>query len=54
VLTEEGDTILFQAGDQYREIAKNSLGEMSFASPAVDADSLFIRTATKLYKITRR
>lgn len=53
-LTEEGDTIVFEAGDQYKEIAKNSLGEMSFASPAVDADSLYLRTATKLYRIKGR
>jgi outer membrane protein assembly factor BamB len=54
VLTEEGDTVVFEAGDQYKEIAKNSLGEMSFASPAVDANSFYLRTATKLYKISGR
>ena len=31
---------------------KNSLGEMSFASPAIAGDSLFVRTQTKLYRIT--
>ena len=50
-ITEEGDTVVFEAGDRYKELAKNSLGEMSFASPAADAESLFIRTATKLYRI---
>lgn len=53
-LTEEGDTIVFAAGDEYAELAKNSLGEMSFASPAADGNSLYIRTATKLYKIVNR
>jgi hypothetical protein len=42
---------VLRAGDQYEEIAKNSLGEMSLATPAVDADSLFVRTQTRLYRI---
>jgi outer membrane protein assembly factor BamB len=50
-LTEMGDTIVFAAGDEYREVAKNSLAEMSFASPAADGSSLYIRTATKLYRL---
>lgn len=50
-LSEMGETIVFAAGDEYRELAKNSLEEMSFASPAADARSLYIRTATKLYRI---
>jgi outer membrane protein assembly factor BamB len=50
-ISEDGDTFVLRAGDEYREIAKNSLGEMSFASPAADASSLFIRTQKKLYRI---
>ena len=50
-LTEDGDTFVFKAGDAYVELAKNSLGEMSLASPAADAASLFIRTQKKLYRI---
>jgi hypothetical protein len=42
------------AGDQYKELAKNPLGEMSLATPAIGADSLFIRTATKLYRIRQK
>jgi outer membrane protein assembly factor BamB len=49
--SEDGDTFVLRAGDQYEEIAKNSLGEMSLATPAVDADSLFVRTQTRLYRI---
>jgi outer membrane protein assembly factor BamB len=51
LLTEDGDTFVLRAGDQYEEIAKNTLGEMSLATPAVDADSLYVRTQTKLYRI---
>ena len=49
--SEDGDTFVLRAGDKYDEIAKNSLGEMSLATPAVDADSLYLRTQTRLYRI---
>ncbi|HUE88161.1 MAG TPA: PQQ-binding-like beta-propeller repeat protein [Vicinamibacterales bacterium] len=54
LLSEDGDTFVLRAGDKYDEIAKNSLGEMSLATPAVDADSLYVRTQTKLYRIRDR
>jgi outer membrane protein assembly factor BamB len=50
-LSEEGDTFVLNPGDAYDEAAKNSLGEMAFASPAVTRDGLFIRTQTRLYRI---
>ncbi len=51
LLSEDGDTFVIEAGDEYREVAKNSLGEMSLASPAADADSLYVRTQTKVYRM---
>jgi hypothetical protein len=42
-----------QTGPEFKLLGRNSLGEMTLASPAVANGSLFIRTATKLYKITR-
>ena len=51
-VSEDGDIIVFEAADEYKELAKNTLGEMSLATPAVDADSFYIRTATRLYRIT--
>lgn len=51
LLSEDGDTYVVEAGDEYKELAKNSLGEMSLATPAVDAESLYVRTATKLYRM---
>ena len=51
LLTEEGTTFVLDAGGEYREIARNDLGEMSLASPAVAGNALYIRTETKLYKI---
>ena len=50
-LTEEGMTFVVQAGDQYKEIAKNDLGEMSLASPAIAGGAIYIRTEAKLYRI---
>ena len=50
-LSEEGDTFVINPGDTYDEIAKNSLGELAFASPAVTRDGLFLRTQTRLYRI---
>ena len=42
---------MIQAGDTYKLIAKNSLDEMSLATPAVISNALFIRTSKKLYRI---
>jgi outer membrane protein assembly factor BamB len=50
-LSEEGDTFVVTPADAYEEVAKNSLGEMAFATPAITRDGLFIRTQTKLYRI---
>ena len=50
-LSEEGDTFVVKPGDTYEEVAKNSLGELALASPAVTRDGLFIRTQSRLYRI---
>ncbi len=54
MLSEDGDTYVVAAGDEYKEVSKNSLGEMSLATPAADAESLYLRTATKLYRVKTR
>ncbi|MCA1561095.1 MAG: PQQ-like beta-propeller repeat protein [Acidobacteria bacterium] len=51
LLTEEGMTFVLEAGDEYTEVARNDLKEMSLASPAVAGGAIYIRTETKLYKI---
>jgi len=48
---EEGVTIVLEAGDEYKEVAKNDLGELMLASPAVQGHAMFLRTETKLYRI---
>ena len=54
-VSEDGDVVVFEAADEYKELAKNSLGEMSLATPAADANSLRRTTAQRLYesRITR-
>lgn len=51
LLTEDGETLVIEAGDEYREIGRNDLGEMTLATPAIAGSSLLIRTRTKLYRI---
>jgi outer membrane protein assembly factor BamB len=52
-LSEEGETIIVAARSDYREIARNSLGERCQASMAVSRQSLFIRTERHLFCVAR-
>lgn len=52
-LSEDGDTFVIQAGKEYKLLGKNSLDEMCMATPAIARGSLIIRTASKLYRITK-
>ena len=52
VLSEDGDTFVVQAGAEFSVLGRNSLDEMTLSTPAVARDSLIIRTATKLYRIS--
>ena len=53
-MSEDGDTFVMQAGPEFKVLGRNSLGEMTLASPAVANGSLIMRTATKLYRIGTR
>jgi outer membrane protein assembly factor BamB len=50
-LSEQGDTFVIEAGDEFKLVGKNPLDEMSLATPALAHDSLYLRTATKLYRL---
>jgi outer membrane protein assembly factor BamB len=50
-LSEDGDTYVFAAGDEYKLLHKNSLDEMCMATPAISGKSLVIRTAQTLFAI---
>jgi outer membrane protein assembly factor BamB len=53
-LSEDGDTFVIQAGPEFRILGKNSLNEMSMATPAVAGGSLVLRTANTLYRFMER
>jgi len=52
-LSEDGDTFVIQAGPEFAVLGRNSLDEMTLSTPAVVRGSVFIRTATKLYRISQ-
>jgi hypothetical protein len=52
-LSEDGDVFVIQAGPEFKLLGKNSLGEMCMATPAIARGSLILRTASKLYRITK-
>jgi hypothetical protein len=54
LLNEDGDTYVVQAGPEFKIVAKNSLNEMTLATPAVARGSLIIRTQSKLYRIAKQ
>ena len=49
--SEEGETIVVEAADEFNEIARNDIAERMFASLSVVNDDFLIRTETKLYRI---
>ena len=53
-ISEDGDTFVVQTGPEPKVIGKNTLNEMTLATPAIANGSLIIRTASKLYRITKR
>jgi outer membrane protein assembly factor BamB len=53
-MSEEGDTYVVQAGPGFKVLGKNSLNEMTLATPAIANGSLIVRTASKLYRIGKK
>jgi len=52
--SEEGVGIVVKGGTRYEELARNSLGEKTYASYAAADGALFVRTASRLYKFQTR
>ena len=44
-MSEDGTTYVIQAGPEFKVLGQNVLDEFTMASPAIDRDSLIIRTA---------
>lgn len=53
-LSEDGDTFVIQTGPEFKILGRNSLDEMSMATPAVANGSLIVRTANTLYRFMER
>ena len=53
LLSEDGDTFVVQAGPEFKLLGKNSMNEMTMATPAVLRGSVLLRTQSKLYRIAR-
>ena len=53
-LSEDGETFVVRAGDEFEVLATNSLDELSLATPATADGKLLLRTAGKLYCITKK
>ena len=51
-ISEDGETFVIKAGPNFEVLYTNSLDEFTMATPAISHGSLFVRTASKLYKIT--
>jgi hypothetical protein len=54
LLSEEGNTYVVEAGEEYRLLGINALDEFALATPAIVGDRLLIRTQNHLYSIRNR
>lgn len=52
-LSEDGDTYVFQAGNDFQLLHINSLNEMCMATPAIVRGSLIVRSDQHLYRISK-
>jgi outer membrane protein assembly factor BamB len=51
---ESGETLVLAAGtDKYEEVARNTIGEPVYASPAISQGCIFLRSATQLWCIEK-
>jgi outer membrane protein assembly factor BamB len=53
-VSDDGDVIVVRAGETFARVAVNRMEEPCFATPAIDGDTLFVRTARHLYAIAGR
>jgi outer membrane protein assembly factor BamB len=51
---ERGETVVVEAGDRFRMIGRNELGELIMSTPAIAGNSLIIRTLNHLYCIRKK
>ena len=54
LFSEDGDAFVIKAGEKHEVLRTNSLGEPIFATPAIAAGKLFIRSEKNLYAIGKK
>ena len=52
--TTKGEMIVLATGDQFKELARNPIGEGTHSTPCVDGERLYIKTFTHLVCIGRK
>jgi len=50
-VNRRGDVLVLKAGDQFEQLAKNPLGDNSYATPAIINGTMVFRTASQLMSI---
>jgi outer membrane protein assembly factor BamB len=53
-LSEEGQTYVIAAGEEFKLLHVNTLDEMAQATPAIVGERLLVRTESRLYSIRRK
>ena len=53
-LSEDGDTYVVKAGEEFSLAGKNTLDDTCLATPAIAGGSLILRTLTRLYRIEQQ
>jgi outer membrane protein assembly factor BamB len=51
---EDGDMLVVSAGPEFKQIAANSIGELTMATPALSDGVMYVRTARSLFAIGRK
>ena len=51
---EDGDVIVVAAGREFQQLAKNSMGELLMATPALSDGVLYVRTSQSLFAIGKK
>ena len=49
MLSETGKAVVLEASPDWSVLQTNDLGEEVYATPAIESDCLYVRTASKLY-----
>ena len=52
-LNDDGVVNVIKAGSQFERVARNELGEKTYASPAISGGQIFLRSFEQLYCIGR-